>query len=177
MRLVPLLALALALAACQSREASPAQEQETLDSLAGPTATAPVVDQPVPDEVVSIDTGYVGAITVERGDVTYTVDVVEGEVAAGSRVRPLDRTALGAWLARLSPLRAEGRLTDVTPQAVQDGAEDALIFEFTDGSGRTVSFLPHGDAVAAVSQDDGPVWRLPADALDTLVPEAGALSR
>jgi len=169
------LALTLVLAACRSREPQPSEE--TLDSLAGPTLTAPRVDPPAPDEVLALDTAFVGAVIVERGDGAYTVDVVEGQVTAADGAAPLDRAALGRWLARLAPLRAEGRFDDLTPQAVQNGADATLDFAFTDGSGRTVSFLRHADGVAAVSQDDGPVWRLAADALDALVPDPATLSR
>ena len=50
-----------------------------------------------------------------------------------------------------------------------------MTFLFTDGSARTVYFQKQPDGLAAVSQPDGPVWRLATEAFRDLVPRAAAL--
>lgn len=149
----------------------------------GQTVEAPAVEgravavdslRPDPGVIVNLDVAFVTQVTVTRGGTTYSASVAEGTVGVNGDVVP---AALGPWLARYAPLRAEGVVAGLAPDSLILAPDAQVSFRFSDGSGRVVSFRNRGDSVAVVSQPAGPVYRLPAGHLDALAPPAEALRR
>ena len=122
-------------------------------------------------EVLMLDVPHLLQASAEQGDEVYGIArattsdpwfMLDGGAA--------DAQAVAAWLDRFVPLDAEGRYADLAVDSVMADPTHRLVFRFDDGSARTLVLAVRGDSLAAVSQADGPVFRLPASSLDALAP-------
>jgi hypothetical protein len=163
-----LLSVSLLLTGCEERSApdaevrAPTTEAETEPALV--TATEP-------NEVLMLDVGALLQATAEEGDEVYGIR----RAGAGEAWRLLnggavDEAFVEQWLGRFTPLEGDARYPDLVADSVMSGVTHRLVFRFTDGSGRTLAMERRADGLAVVSQSNGPVFRLPADRLDDLVP-------
>ena len=138
-----------------------------------PTAvTLPSTLAPDSGVVVDIDPAFLRRATLSRDGRLYRLDRVGERWEVGGR--PAD---VGAWLARYAPLRADGRVAGLPPDSVVFAPDAQVSFFFDDGSGRVVSFRRRGDSLAVVARPNGPVYRLPPERLDALVPPAETFGR
>ena len=178
-RLLLLAPLALALAACGSDPAPEAADAQA--SGGAPPVTEDVTEPPGPvagpNEVLTLDPADVGVVTVTSEGDSYDVSPERGEVVFGIDGRPAAPEAVQTWLARFAPLEATGRYDDAAPEALEQDYTALLVFTFSDGSARSLYLQTREDGVAALSQPDGPVWRLEPGAYADLVPPADALSQ
>jgi hypothetical protein len=177
MRTVPLalvLLTAFLLGACEEpAPPPPAASPENGDLVA--SASAPITPR-APGEVLMLDVQHLLQASAEEGGEIYGV-------TRSDATRPwrtldsgaADEQAVAAWLGRFAPLEADDRYPDLDPDRVMSDVTHRLVFRFDDGSGRTLSLQERADGLAAVSQADGPVFKLPAALLDDLVPPPAAL--
>lgn len=122
-------------------------------------------------EVLMLDVPHLLQASAERSGEVYGITRVEtSQPWLTLNGGAADVQAVEAWLDRFMPLDAEGRYADLTADSVMVDPTHRLVFRFDDGSGRTLALAARGDSLAAVSQADGPVFRLPASILDALVP-------
>lgn len=176
MRLSPstslvLLAVTLWIGGCEERPPvppPPAANPEASDLVEETPATVTTRE---PGEVLMLDVPHLLQASAEQDGEVYGITrdntsqpwfTLDGGVA--------DAQAVEAWLGRFTPLDAEGRYADLAADSVIAKPTHRLVFRFDDGSARTLVLEERGDSLAAVSQADGPVFRLPASSLDALVP-------
>ena len=179
-RLLLLAPLALALAACGSDDAAPTPEAS--GEAPTPPATEDVTEAPPPrvagpNEVLYLDPEEVGLATVTSGGDSYDVNPELGEVVLGIDGRDAAPEAVREWLGRFAPLDAAGTYDDLDPATLEQDYTALIVFTFSDGSARNLYLQEREDGVAALSQSDGPVWRLEPGVYDGLVPLADALSQ
>ncbi|OZC02973.1 hypothetical protein [Rubricoccus marinus] len=144
-----------------------------IGDIAGPEA-APTREAG-PNEVVFVEVGQVGVVTVESAEGAYDVNLDRMDVREGIDAGAASPEAIDAWLARFAPLEGAGTYRDMTPADVQANYTAVITFVFVDDSGRTLFLQERPDGVAVVSQPDGPVWRLAPEAYADLVPLASRL--
>ena len=171
-----LLVAAMLLGAGEEPAPSPAPsaaDPETTD-LVEPTPTS--ITTRAPGEVLMLDVQYLLQASAEEEGEIYGVTRSDANqpwrTLDGGAV---DEQAVEAWLGRFTPLEADERYPDLTPDQVMTDVTHRLVFRFDDGSGRALSLQERADGLAAVSQVDGPVFKLPAARLDELVPPPAAL--
>lgn len=165
-----LLIVAALLGACEEPAPTPppAANPEASDIVESRPAT---VTTRGPGEVLMLDVPHLLQASAEQGDEVYGItrdDTTQPwRMIDGGAV---DEQAVAAWLSRFTPLEAEGRYPDLTAEQVRTNVTRRLVFRFDDGSGRALALEERDDGLAAVSQADGPVFRLPPERLDALVP-------
>jgi hypothetical protein len=172
-RSIPLVLLiaAFSIGGCEERAPvppPPAANPEASDIVERAPATVATRDS---GEVLMLDVPHLLQASAEQGDEVYGImrdNTTQPWFTLDGG--PVDEQAVEAWLGRFTPLEAEGRYPDLTADQVQSDVTHRLVFRFDDGSGRALALEERPDGLAAVSQDDGPVFRLPAAQLDALVP-------
>ncbi len=186
-----LLALLIGLAACASEPEAPSAPPPTQDradaasAVPDPEPVAPdalvadsvgAIETRDPGEVLNLDTAYLTRATAERNGELYGVARQEpGGAWRALDGGAVDEGAVEAWLGRLAPLEAEGRFEGVASRAVTDDPTHRLVFQFSDGSARSLALQRRGDRLAAVASVGGPVFQLPASMLPNLVPPPATL--
>lgn len=178
MRLALLHSLALFLAASllsacgePSPPPSPPAANPEASDLVEETPTA--VTTRDPGEVLMLDVPHLLQASAERGGEVYGITrVTTNDPWFTLDGESVDAQAVESWLGRFTPLDAEGRYSDLPADSVMADPTHRLVFRFDDGSARTLALAlaARGDSLAAVSQADGPVFRLPASSLDALAP-------
>jgi len=169
--IVLMLLTAFLLGACEKPSPSPSSAPASPgNSDLVESASAPITTR-APGEVLMLDVPYLLQASAEEEGEIYgitrsNVDQPWRTLDGG----PVDEQAVATWLGRFAPLEADDRYPDLDPDRVMSDVTHRLVFRFNDGSGRTLSLQERADGLAAISQADGPVFKLPAARLDELVP-------
>ena len=114
-------------------------------------------------------TGPDGTYSLERAGDGWSITGASGTSGA-------DSAAVATWLGRFSPLRADGFLQDVEPEAVQDSTTHSVVLDLSDGSAAHLRMRRReGQPNVAVTNGGDVVFRIQDYRISQIVPEENTL--